>query len=146
MTHLTRSVSLLHRVEDDPVMVDNPVLDDDGTTTHNLIACRHFRYADDDIAELPERARHVFIDVGDDAEMGEPDVITVTVEPRDLLNAEPDAVFTTEQRADGKWGWLLKHSNGNTLVAEFSQGYDDEDEAREIGLRVVTGEYVVEAR
>ena len=34
----------------------------------------------------------------------------------------------------------------NTLVAEFSQGYDDEDEARRVGLKVVTGEYVIAAQ
>lgn len=143
MGQLIRTRSVLALVEGDAPVLDNPVLQPDGTTVHTMVACHQYRYTDDDIADNPDRARHVFLDVESTVDLGTPDEITVTIEPGDRLNGDWEARFEPRQREDGRWGWVLVHRNGNVLVSEFSQGYENEAEAAEIGWKVVSGQYLV---
>lgn len=152
MPQLTRTVSVLDRVDEDPVGIDNPVAQPDGTTHHHLIACRQYRYSADDIADSPERARHVFVDGETFEDLGEPEQVTVTIEPGDTLNVTTDddspehhggATLTAIQRSDGKWDWRLTHDNTNQLAGS-DQGYDNRSTALEYGRRVVFGTYTVD--
>lgn len=152
MGQLIRTRSVLALVEGDAPVLDNPVLQPDGTTVHTLVACQQYRYPDEDIADNPARARHVFVDVADFEELGAPDQITVTIEPGDHLNVDTDddgpehhggATLTAIQRSDGKWDWRLTHDNTNQLAGS-DQGYDNRSTALEYGRRVVFGTYTVD--
>lgn len=42
-------------------------------------------------------------------------------------------------RSDGKWAWRLKADNGDVVAVDGSQGYDNEDDARNMADKVVSG-------
>ena len=69
MTHLLRTVKVLHRI---PIRDGNRVI---------------FRHQDD--AEYAPQATTIYVNTDDYLDMGSPDVLTVTIEPGDLLNDEP---------------------------------------------------------
>ncbi|MGK9222265.1 MULTISPECIES: YegP family protein [unclassified Microbacterium] len=45
------------------------------------------------------------------------------------------------QRVDGKWGWRLEADNGQIIATDGSQGYENENDARTMADRVVSGYY-----
>lgn len=69
MTHLLRTVKVLHHI---PIRDGNRVI---------------FRHQDD--AEYAPQATTIYVNTDDYLDMGSPDVLTVTIEPGDLLNDEP---------------------------------------------------------
>ena len=69
MTHMLRTVKVLHRI---PIRDGNRVI---------------FRHQDD--AEYAPQATTIYVNTDDYLDMGSPDVLTVTIEPGDLLNDEP---------------------------------------------------------
>lgn len=145
MGQLIRTRSVLALVDGDSSLLDNTVLQPDGTTVHTLVACQQYRYPDEDIADNPERARHVFVDVADFEELGAPDEITVTIEPGDHLNAEyhGTAQLWVIRRGDGRYDWRLTHENGDQLCGS-NQGYETESRAVEYGRRCIGGGYDVD--
>lgn len=44
-------------------------------------------------------------------------------------------------RSDGKWAWRLKADNGEIVATDGGQGYENEDDARTMADRVVSGYY-----
>jgi uncharacterized protein YegP (UPF0339 family) len=45
------------------------------------------------------------------------------------------------RRADGKWAWQLTAANGRVIAVDGSQGYDNEDDARDMADRIIAGEF-----
>lgn len=45
------------------------------------------------------------------------------------------------RRDDGLWAWRLTADNGQVIATDGGQGYENEDDAREMANRVVTGHY-----
>jgi uncharacterized protein YegP (UPF0339 family) len=45
------------------------------------------------------------------------------------------------QRDDGKWAWHLETDNGRIVATDGSQGYENEDDARDMADRVISGEF-----
>ena len=96
--------------------------------------------------------RAVFIDEATRRDLGDPDEITVTIHPGDLLNPDSgedvpedeygNARFEPVERADGRWDWRLVHENGNVLCGS-DQGYENRADAFEIGRRCLSGGYAV---
>ncbi len=43
-------------------------------------------------------------------------------------------------RTDGKWAWHLE-VNGNIVATDGGQGYENEDDARDMADRVIAGEF-----
>lgn len=113
----------------------------------------HVFYGRDD-ADADEAGdfRGVLLDEGTRRDLGDPEQITVTIHPGDLLNPEPDedvpeptygnASFEPVERADGRWDWRLVHENGNVLCGS-DQGYENRAEAFEVGRRCLSGGYAV---
>ena len=50
------------------------------------------------------------------------------------------AVRLLYKRVDGKWAWNLTVS-GNIVATDGSQGYENEDDAREMSNRIINGEF-----
>lgn len=69
MPHMLRTVKVLHHI---PIRDGNRVI---------------FRHQDD--AVYAPQATTIYVNTDDYLDMGSPDVITVTIEPGDLLNDEP---------------------------------------------------------
>ncbi|MET4620642.1 uncharacterized protein YegP (UPF0339 family) [Arthrobacter sp. 2762] len=44
-------------------------------------------------------------------------------------------------RADGKWAWHLAADNGEIIAVDGSQGYENEDDARSMADRIISGEF-----
>jgi uncharacterized protein YegP (UPF0339 family) len=42
-------------------------------------------------------------------------------------------------RSDGKWAWRLKADNGEIIAVDGSQGYENENDARSVADKVVSG-------
>ena len=47
--------------------------------------------------------------------------------------------FEPFKREDGKWGWRLIAQNGNIVAGDAGQGYENEQDAIDVGLKVVQG-------
>jgi uncharacterized protein YegP (UPF0339 family) len=45
------------------------------------------------------------------------------------------------ERKDGKWGWELKADNGQIIAVDGDQGYDNENDARSMADRIISGEF-----
>ena len=45
------------------------------------------------------------------------------------------------KRADGKWGFRVKASNGQTVATDGGQGYESKSDARATLEKVLRGEY-----
>jgi uncharacterized protein YegP (UPF0339 family) len=43
-------------------------------------------------------------------------------------------------RTDGKWAWHLK-VNGDIVATDGGQGYENEDDARDMADRIIAGEF-----
>jgi uncharacterized protein YegP (UPF0339 family) len=43
--------------------------------------------------------------------------------------------------AAGKWAWNLKADNGSIIATDGSQGYENEDDARRVADRIISGEF-----
>jgi uncharacterized protein YegP (UPF0339 family) len=52
-----------------------------------------------------------------------------------------EATFEVYRRADGRWAWHLKAANGYIIATDGGQGYENQQDAQSIGLKVVTGGY-----
>lgn len=44
-------------------------------------------------------------------------------------------------RQDGKWAWRLVADNGKIIATDGGQGYEDEDDARDMADRIIGGEF-----
>lgn len=44
------------------------------------------------------------------------------------------------KRSDGKWGWRLE-VNGRIVATDGGQGYENEDDARNMADRIIGGEF-----
>lgn len=44
-------------------------------------------------------------------------------------------------RSDGKWAWRLKADNGEIIAVDGSQGYENENDAREMADKIVGGHF-----
>lgn len=44
------------------------------------------------------------------------------------------------KRTDGKWAWRLE-VNGRIVATDGSQGYENEDDARNMADRIITGAF-----
>jgi uncharacterized protein YegP (UPF0339 family) len=44
-------------------------------------------------------------------------------------------------RQDGKWAWRLVADNGTIIATDGGQGYEDEDDARDMADRIIGGEF-----
>ncbi len=44
-------------------------------------------------------------------------------------------------RSNGKWAWRLKGDNGNIIATDGNQGYDNEEDARSMADRIISGEF-----
>lgn len=53
------------------------------------------------------------------------------------------ARFETYEREDGRWGWRLRHSNGDVLATDHGQGYENRNDCQRIGLKVCLGSFDV---
>jgi len=100
--------------------------------------------------ENPARYRTVIVDQELRGELGDPELITITIEPGDRLNIEDEdipeptygnATFEVYQREDNKFDWRLKHENGNVVATSGGQGYETAGSAFEIGRRVISSGY-----
>lgn len=54
-----------------------------------------------------------------------------------------NGTFEVYQRADGKWAWRLKATNGYILATDGGQGYNNRADADSMGRRVLSGEFSV---
>ena len=45
------------------------------------------------------------------------------------------------QRKDGKWAWDLMANNGEIIATDGSQGYENEDDCRNMADRIIGGEF-----
>ncbi len=45
------------------------------------------------------------------------------------------------QREDEKWAWRLVADNGRIIATDGGQGYEDEDDARDMADRIIGGEF-----
>ena len=45
------------------------------------------------------------------------------------------------KRADGKWAWQLKASNGAIVATDGGQGYENESDARTMADYIISGGY-----
>jgi uncharacterized protein YegP (UPF0339 family) len=46
------------------------------------------------------------------------------------------------QRADGKWAWRVRASNGQVVATDGGQGYENRDEAQRMVLSITDPEVV----
>lgn len=156
-TRLTRTRSVLTldpRHRRGPVDYEAVLSDDPESHAVAIVPVRDFGYTPEENVDNPTRARCISIDESTFVDLGEPEQITVTIHPGDLLNAEADADgpeptfgdarFEPVQRADGRWDWRLVHANGNVLCGS-DQGYETRSMAFEIGRRCLSGGYMVTA-
>jgi uncharacterized protein YegP (UPF0339 family) len=44
-------------------------------------------------------------------------------------------------REDGKWAWRLVADNGKIIATDGGQGYEEEDDARNMADRIIGGEF-----
>lgn len=44
-------------------------------------------------------------------------------------------------RTDGKWAWRLKADNGEIIAVDGSQGYENEDDARDMADKIIGGHF-----
>lgn len=44
------------------------------------------------------------------------------------------------KRADGKWAWRLE-ANGRIVATDGGQGYENENDARNMADRIISGEF-----
>ena len=51
------------------------------------------------------------------------------------------AIRLVYQRPDKKWAWNLTADNGRIVATDGSQGYDNEEDAREMANRIMDGEF-----
>jgi uncharacterized protein YegP (UPF0339 family) len=45
------------------------------------------------------------------------------------------------KRTDGKWAWRLEADNGKIIATDGGQGYQHEDDARNMADRIISGEF-----
>ena len=45
------------------------------------------------------------------------------------------------ERADKRWAWHLAADNGDVIATDGSQGYENEDDARDMADRIISGEF-----
>lgn len=45
------------------------------------------------------------------------------------------------ERVDGRWGWDLVADNGRIIATDGGQGYENEDDARDMADRIISGEF-----
>ena len=50
------------------------------------------------------------------------------------------------QRADCRWGWRLKADNGRIIATDGNQGYENEQDARDMADRVISGDFSAAAK
>ena len=97
---------------------------------------RYGRSHDD---ELDGPFRSVLVDEATRADLGDPEHVTVTIEPGDLLNTpveELETTFEVVENGDGTFDWTLTHRNGNLLVRS-PQGYANASECAQIAERIL---------
>jgi uncharacterized protein YegP (UPF0339 family) len=44
-------------------------------------------------------------------------------------------------RDDGKWAWRLVADNGRIIATDGGQGYENEEDARDMADRIIGGEF-----
>lgn len=125
MHHLTRTRSVL-------ILRDTGHHEPDITGT----LVKYGRSHDD---ELDGPFRMVLVDEATRMDLGDPEHVTVTIEPGDLLNTpveELETTFEIVDRADGKVDWRLVHRNGDVLCGS-DQGYENEGDCVRTAERVL---------
>ena len=121
------------------------------TSTRSVLVLRDTGHREPDIAgllvkygrshedEMDAPFRSVLVDEVTRADLGDPEHVTVTIEPGDLLNTpveELEATFEIVENDDGTFDWTLTHRNGNLLVRS-PQGYANASECVEIAERIL---------
>lgn len=101
--------------------------------------------------------RTLYLDPADVADLGDPEAITVTIYPGDLLNDPTEALqdgpeemhgrafLEPVDRTDGRFDWRLRHENGEILCGS-DQGYETRSMAFTMGRRCVAGGYDLDTR
>ena len=51
-----------------------------------------------------------------------------------------DSYLEMYKRADGKWAWRLR-VNGEIVATDGGQGYENREDCRRMGVRVINGHY-----
>lgn len=45
------------------------------------------------------------------------------------------------KRSNGKWAWRLKGDNGKIIATGGNEGYENEEDARSMADRIISGEF-----